>query len=213
MQSDEMSTEQIYAAEGFGGRSGSGERPCLLIVDFSRAFTDPSSPLHCSTEAAVPATVRLLHQAREAGRPVVFTTVQYDEAGREAARRFLEKAPSLAILEPGSRWVEIDERLAPAPGEPVIAKLWASAFFGTPLSMMLTSWACDTLVVCGASTSGCVRASVVDGLQHGFRVIVPRDAVADRAPAAHTATLLDVDAKYGDVVDLATALAALADRG
>ena len=204
-----VDTEEIYANRGFGGRSGSGERPCLLIVDFSRGFTEPDSPLYCPAGDVVVATAQLLTRARQAGAPVVFTTVQYDATGRQAARMFLAKAPSLAILEPGSRWVEIDERLAPAPGEPVIAKLWASAFFATPLSTMLNAWACDTLVICGASTSGCVRASVVDGLQHGFRVLVPRQAVADRALGAHAATLLDIDAKYGDVVDMDAALRAL----
>ncbi len=110
--------------------------------------------------------------------------------------------PALLTLEAGSRWVEIDPRLAPSADEPVITKLFASAFFGTPLASLLASAGCDGVIVTGASTSGCIRATAVDALQHGYRVTVPREAVGDRNPAAHEANLYDVDAKYGDVVSL-----------
>ena len=113
------------------------------------------------------------------------------------------------MLTPGSRWAQIDERIAPRDGEPVLIKLFASAFFGTALQPMLTAAGCDTIVVTGASTSGCVRATVVDGLQHGLSVLVPREAVADRAQSAHDASLLDIDAKYGDVVSVDEAIAVL----
>ena len=99
----------------------------------------------------------------------------------------------------------------------MLRKLFASAFFGTPLASMLAAHGVDTVIVTGASTSGCVRATVVDALQHGYRVVVPREPVADRAAGPHEAALFDVDAKYGDVVALEEALAvlgasALADR-
>ena len=126
------------------------------------------------------------------------------------AKAFIAKAPALTMLTPGSRWAQIDERLAPREGEPVLPKLFASAFFGTALQPMLTAAGCDTLVVTGASTSGCVRATVVDGLQHGLLVLVPREAVADRAQSAHDASLIDIDAKYGDVVSVDEAIAVLA---
>ena len=125
------------------------------------------------------------------------------------AKAFIAKAPALTMLTPGSRWAQIDERIAPREGEPVLLKLFASAFFGTALQPMLTAAGCDTLVVTGASTSGCVRATVVDGVQHGLLVLVPRDAVADRAQSAHDASLTDIDAKYGDVVSLDEAIAVL----
>ncbi len=203
------STDDVYAEQGLGERQGAGRRPALVIVDLNYAFTDPESPLHCSADEAVAATAALLSAARAGGRPVAFTTLQYDAAGREVARAFLAKVPALAALAPGTRWPQIDERIAPRAGEPVLDKLFASAFFGTPLVAMLAARGCDTVVVCGASTSGCVRATVVDALQYGYRVVVAREAVCDRAPAAHAASLTDIDAKYGDVVGLDAAVALL----
>jgi maleamate amidohydrolase len=202
-------TGDVYGQRGFGGRQGGGRHPALVVIDFNYAFTDPSSPLHCDTDAAVEATVRLLEAARTGGRPVAFTTLEYDEGAKQVAKAFIAKAPALAMMTPGSRWAQIDERIAPREGEPVLLKLFASAFFGTALQTMLTAAGCDTLVVAGASTSGCVRATVVDGVQHGLRVLVPREAVADRAQSAHDASLLDIDAKYGDVVSLDEAIASL----
>ncbi len=200
---------QVYGARGFGGRQGAGRRPALVVVDLNYAFTDPASPLHCDTDAAVEATAALLEAARANGAPVAFTTLEYDEGAKRAARAFLAKAPALAMLTPGSRWAQIDERIAPREDEPVLLKLFASAFFGTSLQPMLTAAGCDTLIVTGASTSGCVRATVVDGLQHGLSVLVPRDAVADRAQSAHEASLVDIDAKYGDVIGLEEAVRVL----
>jgi nicotinamidase-related amidase len=118
--------------------------------------------------------------------------------------------PSLRRLRRGSRWVAIDPRLRPRRGELVIEKRYASAFFGTPLASTLHAAGVDTLIVAGCTTSGCVRASVVDGLQHGLRVIVPRECVGDRAAGPHEANLLDIDGKYGDVTSLAEVLAYLA---
>ena len=192
--------------EGFHGRAGFGSRPALVVVDINVGFTDPASPLVCDLEDVVEAIRRLLEEARRAGIPVVYTTVSYSEGDKIAARAFIDKIPALLTLEAGSRWAEIDPRLAPLPGEPVLNKLFASAFFGTPLQALLTAAGCDSVVVVGASTSGCVRATVVDALQHGFRPIVPREAVGDRNPAAHEASLYDMDTKYADVVTLAQVL-------
>jgi maleamate amidohydrolase len=199
----------VYATRGFGGRQGPGTSPALVIVDLINGFTDPRSPLHCETDHAVVAVAALLVAARAADRSVVFTTVQYDEAGAKVASAFIAKAPALITLTAGSYWTEVDARIAPRPGELVIPKLFASAFFGTPLSSLLAANGCDTVIVTGASTSGCVRATAVDALQHGYRVIVPREGVADRAASAHEASLLDLDAKYADVVGLDEAVAAL----
>lgn len=204
-----MSTDDIYAERGFSGRQGPGVRPCLVVVDLNYGFTDPASPLHCDTEEAVAATAKLLSRARERDLPVVFTTVAYDAGTRRAAAAFMAKSRALELLEAGSRWVEIDARIAPREDEPVLVKLFASAFFGTSLAALLVARGCDSVIVTGASTSGCVRATVVDALQHGYRVLVPREGVADRAAGAHAASLTDIDAKYGDVVSLDEALAAL----
>jgi maleamate amidohydrolase len=195
--------------EGFHGRAGFGRRPALIVVDVNVGFTDPASPLVCDLDDCVAAITRLLDAFRRAELPVLYTTVAYDEAGKERAAVFIEKVPALLTLEAGSRWTEIDPRIAPEPGEPVLTKLFASAFFETPLAGILEEQRADTVVVTGASTSGCVRATAVDALQHGYRVVVPREAVGDRNPAAHEANLYDVDAKYGDVVSVEDVLEAL----
>jgi maleamate amidohydrolase len=204
-----MGDADLYAERGFGGRSGAGARPALVVVDLVYGFTDPESPLWCDADTAVAATAELLDAARAGGAPVAYTTVAYDEAGARVAAAFIAKVPSLRTLAPGTRWPEIDARIAPQPDEPVLLKLFASAFFGTPLQAMLVAHGADTVVVTGASTSGCVRATVVDALQHGYRVVVPREAVADRAAGPHDAALFDIDAKYGDVVPVGEAVALL----
>lgn len=197
---------------GFGGTQGAGRRPALLVIDMSLGFTDPESPLVCKLDRVVAAIGELLTAAREADVPIVYTTVSYSEAERVTASAFIEKVPALLTLAAGTRWVEIDPRIAPLPHEPVLSKLFASAFFGTSLTSLLTSHACDSVIVTGASTSGCVRATAVDALQHGYRVVVPREAVGDRDPAAHEQALSDIDAKYGDVLSVARALASLRAR-
>lgn len=189
--------------EGFHGRAGFGRRPALIVIDVNVGFTDPESPLACDLEEVVAAIRDLLEEARRAGVPIVFTTVSYTEADKRTAAAFIDKVPALLTLEAGSRWVEIDPRIAPRADEPVLNKLFASAFFGTALSSLLAANGCDSLIVTGASTSGCVRATAVDALQHGYRPIVPREAVGDRNPDAHAANLYDLDAKYADVVSLA----------
>jgi nicotinamidase-related amidase len=195
---------------GFHGRgAGLGERPALVVVDISVGFTDPESPLACDLEHVVDAVGLLVAAARRADVPVVYTTVAYDEEGKRRAAAFIEKVPALMTLEAGSRWVEIDPRIAPQPREPVLRKLHASAFFETELAGLLAAAGCDSVIVAGASTSGCVRATAVDALQHGYRTVVPREAVGDRNADAHEANLYDIDAKYGDVVPLAETLAQL----
>ena len=196
--------------EGFGQRGGGvGRRPALVIIDMNNGFTDPASPLVCELDETIDAIRRLLEAARRAEIPVVFTTVSYGEGDKLTAKAFIEKVPALLTLEAGSPWVEIDARIAPRPEEPVLNKLYASAFFGTPLGSLLAAHQCDSVIVTGASTSGCVRATAVDVVQHGYRPVVPREAVGDRNPAAHDAALYDIDLKYGDVVSLDECLEAL----
>jgi len=188
--------------DGFHGRVGFGRKPALVVIDMSVGFTDAESPLHCELEEVVEAIEGLLTATRAARLPVVYTTVAYDDAAKERAAVFIDKAPALLTLEAGTRWVEIDPRLAPQAGEAVLTKLFASAFFGTPLASLLAAQQVDGLIVTGASTSGCVRATAVDALQHGYRVVVPREAVGDRNHDAHEANLYDIDAKYGDVLPI-----------
>jgi nicotinamidase-related amidase len=126
---------------------------------------------------------------------------------------FVRKVPSLAILQRGSEWVRVDPRLRPMPAEPVVDKRYASAFFGTHLGSTLAAAGIDTVIVTGCTTSGCVRATVVDALQHGLRAIVPRECVGDRSPAQHAANLIDIDGKYGDVMDLSEVVVELESPG
>jgi maleamate amidohydrolase len=196
--------------EGFGERAGGvGLRPALVVVDVNNGFTDPASPLVCDLDDTVAAIARLLEAMRRLEAPVVFTTVAYGEGEKAVAKTFIAKLPVLTTLAAGSRWVEIDDRIAPLPHEVVLNKLFASSFFGTALGSLLAAHECDSVIVTGASTSGCVRATVVDALQYGYRPIVPREAVGDRNPAAHDASLYDIDLKYGDVVSLDECLESL----
>lgn len=150
----------------------------------------------------------MLEAARRAQVPIFFTTVAYDAECHEAGV-FIRKVPSLKYLVRGTRWVELDPRLGRRQTESLIEKQFASAFFGSSLASQLTTLGVDTVIVAGVTTSGCVRASVVDSLQHGFRTIVARECVGDRAPGPHQANLLDIDGKYGDVVGVDEVLAYL----
>jgi maleamate amidohydrolase len=197
----------LAVAESFGGAAGFGERPAVVVVDLSLGFTDPSSPLACDLDDVLGRTSSLLDVARRVGVPVFFTTVVYDEVGEAAAAVFLRKVPALKLLRPGTRWVQIDERLGRRCDEPVLVKAHASAFFGVPFAALLAGR--DTLIVCGASTSGCVRATVVDAMQHGLSPIVPRECVGDRSARAHEQALDDIGGRYGDVVGVEEVIAAL----
>ena len=200
-----VSTLELYRKRGLGSRVGFGSRPAVVVVDFIVGFTDTTSPLAGDFSRELRATSSILSAMRKRGFPVFFTTTAYDKAMTEAGV-FVRKVPSLAVLQRGSRWVEIDPSLKRRKNEVVIEKQYASAFFGTPLASTLHAQGIDTLIVTGCTTSGCVRATAVDGLQHGLRVIVPRECVGDRAAGPHEANLIDIDGKYGDVVSLAEAV-------
>lgn len=190
----------------FGARIGFGREPAVLVVDFIRAYTTPGAPLYApDVVAAVAATVPLVRRARERGRLVVLTQVLYGSSGLDGGL-FVRKIPVLRELVRGAELAAIVPELEPTPDDLVITKQYASAFFGTSLAPALTARGVDTVVVTGCSTSGCVRATAVDGMQHGFRVIVPRECVGDRARGPHEANLFDIDSKYGDVVGVAEAM-------
>ncbi len=188
-------------------RLGLGDRPALVLVDLINGFTDAACALGTDCPAVIAANAALLERFRERAWPIFFTTVVYRHAGE--ARVFRRRIEALNLLQPRSRWVDVDPGLALRAKETVIEKQWASAFFGTDLAERLAAAEVDSLVVTGLTTSGCVRATVVDGLQHEYPVVVPREAVGDRNPAAHEANLFDMDAKYGDVLSLEEVLALL----
>ncbi len=205
------SLEQNYARGGFGKSLEFGRRPALLVIDFVQAYLEPDSPLYAGVESAREACEVLLSASRTAGIPIVHTNVAFQAGGRDGGT-FFRKVPALACFEAGAhpRLAAFAAGLSPAPGETVITKQYASAFFGTSLSSTLTSLRVDTVLIAGVSTSGCVRASAVDCVQHGFVPLVVRDAVGDRAPGPHEANLFDLQAKYAEVIDLAAARAYLA---
>ena len=181
---------------------GLGTSPALLIVDASVAFTDPHSPLGADFSDEIAAINQIMAHASQAQWPRFFSTVWY-ETEREA-RIFRDKLPSLNLLEAGSPMVQIDPRLILSGDDVVFRKTHASCFFGTDLDEWLQSAGVDSLVVCGFTTSGCVRATAVDALQYNYRSVVVEECVGDRDRDAHTANLHDIDAKYGDVVSLAS---------
>ena len=208
---EKSDVKKLYIERGFSQRVGYGEHPAVIVVDFLVGFTDTESPLAGDLEAPLQETLRILDAARGVGVPIVFTTIAYDPSMKDAGL-FPLKVPSLKWLVEGSRWVELDPRLNRQDGETVVSKKYASSFFGTDLAAQMTSQNVDTLIITGCTTSGCIRATVVDALQNGFRAIVPREAVGDRAEGPHEANLFDIDAKYGDVVSVDEVLAYLAAR-
>jgi nicotinamidase-related amidase len=212
------SLEQNYARGGFRARLAAGNRPALLVVDFVRAYLAEGSPLYggegCASARV--GAIRLLAAARAAGIPVLHTNVAYEPGGRDGGV-FFRKVPALACFERGRHpeLAAFAEGLEPAAGETVITKQYASAFFGTSLASTLTAIGCDTVLIAGVSTSGCIRATAVDCCQHGFVPWVVREAVGDRAPEPHEANLFDLQAKYAEVVglgDVESYLASVADK-
>ena len=204
-----MSDEEarrVYAAARLGEAVTMGDRPAVLVVDFSCGFTDPACALGSELTAEVEATKRLLDAARAKGLPVIFTTIGYEPSLRDGGL-WLQKVPTLGDLQVGGRWVAIDPRRAPREDETIVLKKGASAFFGTNLASILVSQGIDSVVLCGATTSGCIRATAIDLLQYGFPAMVPRECVGDRAQAPHDANLFDIQAKYADVVSVDEAIA------
>jgi maleamate amidohydrolase len=198
-----------YVAHGFGAGLGFGTAPAVVAVDIAMAYLDRDSPLYAGVEDAVASAARVLAAARAAGVPVVHTRVRYQPGGLDGGL-FRRKIPALRVFDEGSPLGEPAPAVAPEPGEVVVLKQYASGFFGTSLASTLRALGVDTTVIVGLTTSGCVRATALDAMQHGFVPIVVRDAVGDRDPRPHEANLLDLQAKYADVVGEADVLAALA---
>jgi len=198
----------------FGGRLGWGDRPALLLVDLMRAYFTAGSPLDLGSKAAVDVSARLLAAAREHGVPVIHTAVHY-RAGAVDAGLFIRKVPALGLLaddQPGELR-ELLPQVVPLGDEVLIVKQYASAFFGTSLASTLAALGVDTVVIAGVSTSGCIRASATDAIQHGFRPMVVGDACADRTDELHRSNLRDLNAKYADVLDSTEVLARFAAAG
>jgi maleamate amidohydrolase len=186
-------------SDAFDGHLLPGKRPALLIVDMVMAYLAPGSSLYLDGEAAVATTARLAGLARSVGHPVIFTNVIYHSKGRDGAL-FYRKVPGLRAFDEGSDLRDFPPNLAPVAGDAIFTKQYASAFFGTSLATMLHAEQIDTVFLAGFSTSGCVRATAVDAIQHGFAPFVVDSACADRSPEAHVANLFDLGCKYAEVI-------------
>lgn len=206
-ESSKDSLAANYARGGFGHALQPGAKPALLVIDFVRAYLIESSPLYAGVEQARADCEVLLKAARSAGIPIVHTNVRYQPGGRDGGV-FFRKVPALRSFEADAdpTLAAFAQGLEPLPGETVITKQYASAFFATSLASTLTALGVDTVLIAGLSTSGCVRASTVDCCQHGFVPIVVREAVGDRAAGPHESNLFDLQAKYAEVWALADAL-------
>ena len=200
--------DRDYAAAGFGGTLKPGARPVLLLIDFARAYFDPVSPLYAGVETARASAARLHAAARAAGVPAIFTRVEYSADGHEGGV-FYRKIAALKSFETGNPLGEFTAELVPLPGDTVITKYFPSAFFGTGLAETLHAQGVDTIVITGLSTSGCVRASAVDAVCHGFVPMIVTDAVGDRDAGVHAANLFDLAAKTAELISEAQAAAYL----
>lgn len=182
-------------------RIGFGDVPCLIVVDFMKGYTTEGSPLFApGVVTAVRESVELLGAARAAKVHVFHTIVRYDPVTFADGGMWIRKAPVLKCLVEGNPYAQTCDEVQPTPEETVVTKQYASVFYGTSMAAMLTANRIDTTILIGCSTSGCIRASAVDAIQHGFRPIIVRECVGDRHPDVHEANLFDIDAKYGDVV-------------
>lgn len=194
--------DENYAGAGFGRTLTPGPRPALLLIDFVRAYFEPGAALHMGDDSCLDGAATVLEAARAAGIPVVHTKVSFSAEGLDGGV-FFRKVGALANFVGDTPLGEIMPAVAPLPSEIVIVKQYASAFFGTSLSATLTAAGVDTVLITGVSTSGCVRATAVDAIQHGFIPLVVRDGVGDRDPRPHEANLFDMQAKYAEVVSAA----------
>lgn len=200
------SLDADYQRAGFGATLPFGRRPALIVVDVVLAYVQPGSGLYAQgfVDALAP-NRRIVAAARAASVPVIFTRVAFDTQGRDGGL-FFRKVPALRAFTPGSPLGAWAEGLAPLHSETVVTKQYASAFFGTTLASTLTACGIDTAVITGFSTSGCVRATALDALQHGFAPFVVRDACGERDARPQEANLFDLQAKYAEVISEAQAI-------
>jgi maleamate amidohydrolase len=204
---------EVYAEaeHDLGPRLAFGASPVVVAVDLMRGFLDPACPLGTPSKLLIDNINLLLDTAHATGVRVIFTVIEY-QAGLADAGLWAEKVPGLRHLVAGTGWTELDPRVRRMPQDIVITKKAASAVFVTQLGALLRRFRADTVVLCGVTTSGCVRATAVDLLQLGYPAMIPRQCVGDRDERPHNASLFDLQTKYAEVVDLSTAGSYLKDR-
>ncbi len=206
MTDPNTNSAQVYARQGMGQRIGFGQHPAVLVIDMQHDFCDPDAPttLWPSIGATYEPIRQLCAEARARRLPVFYTQGLVAADGSSAGLwRYKQRyhAEGRVQIE-GSRGAAIIDELAPQPGDRLIRKWRPSAFFRTDFEVFLDVLAVDTLLVCGTSVSGCVRATVTDAFMRDIRPMVIRECIADRTPAVLDANLFDMDQKYADVVTL-----------
>jgi len=194
--------EKFYKSIGLAARIGFGQKPAVLVIDIQKAFTDPECPLGGGLDEVIKNAVQVINVAKEKNIPVIYTFVAYMPDFSDGGIWDL-KVPALKQITLGSKWAELDDRMPYESGKDyLINKKMFSAFFGTPLLSILQHHKVDTVILVGDSTSGCIRGTSNDGLNYGYRVIVPIECVGDRSKEAHEANLFDINGKIGDVVPM-----------
>lgn len=191
--------QSVYQQAGYGQKQvGFGEKPALLLVDFQHAFTNSEYPTGKSLliKQAAAETAELLELAREKDIPVIYTVVGYREDKWDTGNWKTD----IGWITVGSHAAEVSPEVEPVTGEPIVLKKYPSAFFGTEVLSLLTTKQVDTVIVTGCTTSGCVRATIIDAFSYGFKTIVPEECVGDQAKESHDANLFDVNARYADVL-------------
>jgi maleamate amidohydrolase len=214
-----LEERETYALAGLGGAAGFGKRPALLVIDVQyRSVGDRPMPIREAIKqyptscgeagwhaiAHIAEMVRLFRQNKW---PVIFPHVARKVGHDHGA--FSAKIPGIMRIPPEG--YDFVREVAPEPGELLLPKTQASAFFGTPLATYLIGAGIDSLVLTGCTTSGCVRASVVDACALNFKSIVPSDAVFDRSQTSHAVNLFDIASKYADVVTTQVAVERLCE--
>jgi len=195
--------DQNYAGV-WDSRLGFGKKSAIIVIDLLQGYTTEGSALYApGVVECVKEMPDFLDLAREKGVPIIHTRVLYTQPNYEDGGVWIKKAPVLRDLVEGNPYAEFCEGVVPKAGEPVIVKQYASAFFGTSLVATLNGLGVDTLIITGCTTSGCIRATAVDAVQHGFRPICVRECIGDRHEGPHEANLFDINAKYGDVISKA----------
>lgn len=194
--------EYAYRKWGVFGKVGFGRKPCIIVRDLIRAFTDPSSRHgYTALSEVISNTKILLDHAVQKSIPVIFAITYYDP-DNPFSQFWTLKIEHNQMLLKDSIWTEIDSKLKGYPFQDIIYNPFISPFFNTSLSANLHKQGVDTLIIVGNSTSGCIRVTAIDALQHGFRPIIPREAVADRSQMSHETALVELDAKYADISDV-----------
>lgn len=196
----------------YGNKLGYGKRPALILVDFVEAYFDKGCELYADVDQSLASALRVREAASAQNVPIVFTNLVYQQGGADGGV-FYQKVKPLRHFQKGEPMGAWPKSLDPADNELVISKQYPSAFFGTSLASTLTGLNIDSLIITGLTTSGCVRATCIDSVSHGFITIVVADACGDRHEDPHQANLFDMDAKYADVVNEASVIAYLNSLG